>query len=293
MASVPKFGTRQLLEVVEALPVGIQIVDDSGVSIYANKAGVVHGGLSGKGRKSNASGLVIRYERVKIHLNDRPHEVCLSYNVTEQCQREDELYKHAYFDVLTGLPNRAFLEQTTIEMIQEPGVTFALAFIDLDGFKQVNDVYGHTVGDALLVHVAERLSAEVRKSDILARIGGDEFMLCLSPVASKENVSAIVDRCLRKIKQPFEIAGQKIFASASIGVSFYPGDGDTFAMLCAAADHAMYGVKADTKGRFQFYDCGDRHPGLRVSIADLRPDEFRRRAADLTSATKHLPAKTG
>lgn len=129
----------------------------------------------------------------------------------------------------------------------------AVMFIDLDGFKAVNDTYGHNVGDILLKHVAERLKSAVRKVDTVARLGGDEFAIILPDVKKRINTQHIAKRIINDISENYEIQKQDIHVSASLGISIYPDDTDNVINLINNADLAMYRAKQAGKNRFLFY----------------------------------------
>jgi c-di-GMP phosphodiesterase Gmr len=185
-----------------------------------------------------------------------------SIDVSEQKAIEDHLFR-AYYDDLTDLPSRRVIEHRANSLVQReaPG-RFALAFLDIDNFKHINDYYGHAVGDALLVEVAKRLGADLRESDMLARISGDEFMLLLNPIQSEHEVAGYVQSTLQRLRAPFFIDGSEIFASTSIGVSLYPEHGRSYDVLCQNADIAMYRVKNDGKGAAAFFDAGMEREAL-------------------------------
>ncbi len=160
-------------------------------------------------------------------------------------------------DPLTNLPNRIGFQHNldnAISRSQRSGKTIALAFIDLDHFKPINDNYGHQVGDVVLASSANRLNAAVRGCDSLARIGGDEFIAIIEGIKSNEDIFPIVERIVHSINQPFLIDNQKIEISCSVGVAIYPGDGDTDKLM-ACADAAMYKAKENGKNQFKFYDA--------------------------------------
>lgn len=260
-----------LLDVLDALPIGIAIMGSAGEAIYANKAGVAHA--------ADDTGQAIHIEKLTMAAGGGVCDVQLSYDVSEQRQLEDDLFRRAYFDDLTGLPNRALVERSTVALASTPDTTFALCFIDLDGFKNINDYYGHAAGDGLLVRIGERLSRMLRPTDMLARVGGDEFVLLLSPAESLLEMNDLLGGYLDRLKEPFFIEGHEIFASASIGVSVYPADGLSFETLCANADRAMYRSKGGAKGTIHFYDSsvGDAltervktEQRLRLAIRDQR-----------------------
>lgn len=162
---------------------------------------------------------------------------------------------NANYDYLTGLPNRVLLKDRmglAIAHAKREGGKFVVMFIDLDEFKLVNDIYGHSAGDILLQTVSARLQACLREADTLARIGGDEFMLLLPNINMEEEVGKIADKLLAEINRPFVISGRVLPISASIGIALYPDDGHTFDDLTKAADRAMYYIKHRTKNGYAF-----------------------------------------
>ena len=178
-------------------------------------------------------------------------------DVTEKKLYEEELKKHAFFDKLTGLRNRMSLYDSIDNMIvqsKRKNSLNALVFMDLDGFKTVNDTYGHEAGDYILVTVSERIQKLLRESDTIARLGGDEFVLLLTNLSSKSEVEPIVNKLIRIIEKPIFFKEIKLEISTSAGVSFYPddemADGDE---LMRRADKAMYKAKMKGKGRYEFY----------------------------------------
>ncbi len=167
-------------------------------------------------------------------------------------QRMETLAKH---DALTALPNRsAFYERIKDEMKRADarGLPFAMAFVDLDGFKVVNDNYGHDVGDAVIKSASTRISDSVRTDDFVARLGGDEFVVLLPcHNADKANVSKAVKKILVSLAVPFDAGSQTITLSASIGVAFYPRDGKDLESLLRCADKEMYNVKRAGKNGYR------------------------------------------
>ena len=131
---------------------------------------------------------------------------------------------------------------------------FALAFLDIDNFKHINDYYTHAIGDALLLKVAQRISAHIRPNDFAGRISGDEFLLVLHPLDSDEELESLIDNLLKELKEPFLIEGYEILTSASIGVSVHPDHGLNYETLRRAADTAMYRAKEVTKGAAALFD---------------------------------------
>lgn len=202
-------------------------------------------------------------------------------DITRQKATEDELFRRAYYDELTGLPTRRVIEKRATDLTAIAGAPhrFALAFLDIDNFKHINDYYGHAIGDALLVEFAKRLGLDLRSTDMLSRISGDEFLLLLNPIQSETEVVEYIDFLLQRLRAPFFIDGSEVFASASIGVSLYPEHGLSFDALCQNADIAMYRIKNETKGAAVFFDASmerealarmETEQALRLAILDKR-----------------------
>ena len=164
----------------------------------------------------------------------------------EQRQLLDQIEHQAYHDALTGLPNRLLFEdrlEQSIARAKRSGFPFALLFIDLDGFKHVNDTLGHQIGDELLKAVTKRLSGIMRESDTLARMGGDEFAFILNDLRNPPDAVRVAERYLSLFKDPFVIEGHELFITASIGVCLYPNDGEDAETLLRHSDSAMYRAK--------------------------------------------------
>jgi diguanylate cyclase (GGDEF)-like protein/PAS domain S-box-containing protein len=195
--------------------------------------------------------------RKPVHILDRKLLMSSSLDISDRKQVEDELARRAYFDDLTDLPNRTLIEQRVDEAISRDDAPrrFAIAFIDLDNFKHINDYYSHAVGDALLRSVTTRINRRLRETDMLARISGDEFLLLVDPVEDDEQVRVLVDHLLADLKQPFQIEAFEIFTSASLGISIYPDHGRRYEALRRNADNAMYRAKHATKGGAVFFDA--------------------------------------
>jgi len=163
----------------------------------------------------------------------------------------DEIHFQAFHDSLTKLPNRLKFESTLSEIVSSENPTqekFALLFLDLDGFKAVNDNQGHSVGDELLKQVSKRLAGCLQERDLLARMGGDEFAVLLRGVKSRENAQAIAQRLSEAVGQLFIIDKYNLKIGVSIGLSFFPDNGETVDDLLRNADFAMYEAKADGNG---------------------------------------------
>ena len=170
---------------------------------------------------------------------------------------EAELSQVANYDALTGIPNRRLLADRmgqAIARAQRSGKLLAVCYIDLDGFKLVNDRYGHAAGDMLLIEITRRLQQALRAGDTLARLGGDEFVVLFSDLADELECRQILDRILEIVALPVVIDNNEATVSASIGVTFYKSgnvDGDT---LLRRADQAMYVAKQAGKSRYHLYD---------------------------------------
>ncbi len=177
-------------------------------------------------------------------------------DITERRNYEEKIRHQATHDSLTGLPNRYLLEdrlQQSINYAERYHTKLAIAFIDLDQFKHINDSLGHDAGDQLLLTVAERLTALVRDSDTVVRLGGDEFVILLSSVHKTEDITHTLQRILASIAQPMTLNGLEFNISCSIGVSIYPEDGSQANVLLKNADSAMYKAKQSGRNNFQFF----------------------------------------
>jgi c-di-GMP phosphodiesterase Gmr len=191
-----------------------------------------------------------------VRILDRPLLLATSFDFTQRKQAEIELSQRAYFDGLTALPNGTLL-QTHVRQLLAGGEgrgRFALAFLDVDNFKHVNDYYTHAVGDALLLKVAQRIAARLRSSDTVGRISGDEFLLVINPLDGDESLENLINTLLKELKEPFLIDGYEILTSASIGLSIYPDHGVNYEGLRRAAETAMYRVKDGAKGAAALFD---------------------------------------
>ncbi len=171
--------------------------------------------------------------------------------------RKDEHIKHlAFHDALTDLPNRTLLmdrvNRIMINSDREP-CNLALLFLDLDGFKLINDQYGHNVGDDILKEVAKRLLGLVRQSDIVARLGGDEFIVVLNNPKGIEKITSIATSVVSSINEPMEIHGEVLHVGASVGIAMFPADAGTSADLIKNADTAMYVAKDSGRNKISFY----------------------------------------
>jgi diguanylate cyclase (GGDEF)-like protein/PAS domain S-box-containing protein len=177
-------------------------------------------------------------------------------DITERKEAEEVINFQAYHDLLTRLPNRALLKDRlalAIAQAERNKRKLAVMFLDLDRFKVVNDTLGHTMGDRLLKAVANRLQSCLRSGDTLSRFGGDEFMLLLPEVRTRDDVVVIAGKILERLSAPFSIDGHELFVGASIGIALYPEAGDSEEALIQNADIAMYHVKGNRRNGYQFF----------------------------------------
>ena len=176
-------------------------------------------------------------------------------DITENKKNEEQIQFLAYHDPLTGLANRLYFGEALEKAVTEGAILnelFAVIFIDLDHFKNVNDTLGHDIGDELLISVAERLQSCVGENDVVSRQGGDEFTLIIRGVSDLKAVEQLAERILHSLRQVHSISGNEIISLPSIGIAVYPLDATTSVDLMKKADTAMYQVKANGKGHFQF-----------------------------------------
>ena len=180
-------------------------------------------------------------------------------DVTEIALARERISSLAYSDGLTGLSNRTSLGPSLEQAVQRARrrkARIAAVFIDLDGFKQINDLYGHDAGDALLVEVAQRLRANLRASDLVARLGGDEFLVVLENVPEVAPVEIVAKKLLGELARPYRLAGREANVTASIGISMLPDDAADAPALVKHSDMAMYAAKQKGKNTYAFYSAG-------------------------------------
>lgn len=171
---------------------------------------------------------------------------------------EEHAMQLAYFDSLTGLPNRALLKDRLIHILQHAKrreILIAILFIDLDGFKAINDNYGHAAGDQVLKNVAERLNDSVRSGDTVSRLAGDEFIIVIEGVSRIDEMYKILERIHSALSDVHQLDDNEVIATPSIGVSVYPDDGERCDVLIRNADTAMYEAKSKGKNKIQFYNA--------------------------------------
>jgi diguanylate cyclase (GGDEF)-like protein len=177
-------------------------------------------------------------------------------DITDRMRAEEQVRTLAFQDSLTGLSNRARffdLLGTVRSRVDSGCAQMAILFLDLDGFKEINDRHGHDIGDQLLRMVAERLRTTVRATDHLCRFGGDEFLVLIDPFNEEMQLEQLARQILATIAEPFEIDGRRMSVGVSIGIATYPRDAPNALALIRAADTAMYQAKQRGKGRYEFH----------------------------------------
>lgn len=191
------------------------------------------------------------------------HHVSVLADITTEKRQKELLEKTAHYDALTGIPNRVLLTDRmhqALAQTKRSGALLAVCYLDLDGFKAVNDTYGHEAGDRLLIEVAKRLHSCLRGGDTVARLGGDEFVLLLLGFDTAEECEVALQRVLDALNMPLLVCDQNVFISASVGASLFPTDDADSDTLLRHADQAMYQAKQDGKGRYCIFDLSALRP---------------------------------
>ncbi len=217
----------------------------TGEFINKRKNGVVYFEEAHISPVYDTNGVINRYVAVKL-------------DITERKQYEARLQHLARYDTLTDLPNRTLfsdLLQQTLALAKREQYNVALMFVDLDHFKEVNDTFGHAVGDLLLKEAAQRMQAAVRNSDVVSRIGGDEFVIMLAKLEGKQDALLVAEKLRSALEQPFLLAGQTVAVSSSIGIALFPDHGITEQELSLHADQAMYLVKQSGRNAVRLFSA--------------------------------------
>jgi len=218
-------------------------------------------------RRMNERGEVMGYRKdgtffpleasiAKIRNNNEWMLVVTMRDITERKRAEEELVWRSTHDTLTGLPNRALIQERLANALQRSrrqGLSVVLLFVDLDGFKLINDTHGHEAGDALLKTIAARLLELVRPGDTVARLSGDEFIVLCEQLEQPTTISALAERINESLRQPVEFSGIPMFVTASIGVAVGHGSTHSADDLLRSADTAMYAVKEKGRDGWQFF----------------------------------------
>jgi len=185
------------------------------------------------------------------------HYVCVSRDITALKRSEEQLQRLAFYDGLTRLPNRALFNdrlRVALAGAERQRDLIAVMYLDLDGFKEVNDTLGHAAGDGVLIEIGERIGRCIRASDTLARTGGDEFTILLARAGSTSDVTLIAERIVEAVAMPIQAGGQTVKVGTSIGISFYPNDGVDAETLQMKADLAMYKAKKAGRGQYRVFE---------------------------------------
>jgi len=202
------------------------------------------------------------------------HWIAILRDVSDRKAHLDELKHQALHDALTGLPNRVLLHdriEQGIHNLRRSGIPFALLFLDLDGFKEINDTFGHYTGDILLANVGQRLRAQLRATDTIARLGGDEFGIVVAGHSEAPAAEAFAVQLLKALEPPFEIEEHKLSVGASIGIVHAPRHGSDPTTLMRRADVAMYAAKSARSGTMTYDSQQDAHSPARIKlITELR-----------------------
>lgn len=180
----------------------------------------------------------------------------LSYEILQRKNAESRLFHKAHHDELTQLANRAlFMDRLehALHHAKRNQTQLAVLFIDLDRFKEINDTFGHEMGDCILIAIAHRLQENVRQADTIARLGGDEFTIIIEDIETISHVSAVAEKLVNALQAPIITSAQEFFVTCSIGISLYPNDGEEIQSLLHRADCAMYQAKEE--GRNGYHYC--------------------------------------
>ncbi|MFT6343126.1 MAG: diguanylate cyclase (GGDEF)-like protein/PAS domain S-box-containing protein [Paraglaciecola sp.] len=225
---------------------------------YRRKSGDVYPAKTTITAMENANGVI-------------DHYVSLSTDISSMKALQGQLKRLIHFDALTNLPNRILLADRlsqSMEQCQPHNQSLAVAFMDLDGFKEVNDKHGHNVGDDLLISVSHRMKAALCEFDTLARIGGDEFIAIMVNLDNPEDSAPILERLLEATAEPFTLGGAVTEVTVSIGVTLYPQDGSGVDQLIRHADQAMHVAKQAGKNRYRLFDTAKNNE-IKIQLASI------------------------
>lgn len=248
------------------------------------KKTIEHGRWSGEVINFTEEGeklvLELRTTLIKNQQDEPMALVGVGSDITERKLAEEQIKFMAYYDVLTGLPNRELFSdrmKQAISMARRTNKKLAICYLDLDGFKPINDQFGHDIGDQLLIDLSNRLQNYIREEDTIARIGGDEFVILMNDLDNIIQCEDVLHRLLGVISNPFNIAQRRLHISASIGVTVYPNDSSSPDELLRHADQAMYLAKESGKNKYRLYD----------PVQDQKAQAFRKAILEFVVAIRH------
>lgn len=219
-----------------------------------------------EGRNYLVESIVDNSERQKIREQLIEADQKLKSEIVKHEEIKEQIEHLAYYDYLTGLPNKLLFSKQLdhiIHLADRTEKNIAIMFLDLDGFKMINDAMGHLVGDQLLIEVSSRLKQLIRKSDFIARFGGDEFVIIIENVEDTDSIDIISQKVLQCFGEPFELNNTEYFVTTSIGIAVYPIDGNDAETLIKNADAAMYNAKGRGKNQHSF-----SHPDLSLKLEE-------------------------
>ncbi len=258
LAATEMFGygdTEMQGQILDVLVPEVAAIDPTGILSVRGLATMPNDhAVEVTGKRKDSSTFPIELSVTESDLQDNHAFIATIRDVTTRKANEEMIRYQATHDALTDLPNRSVFDanlEDCLEMAARTGERLAVLFLDLDRFKMVNDTLGHSVGDALLVELGKRLRASLRESDIVARMGGDEFILVLRHLSCRNDATMKANRILDAIHPPFELEGHELHVTASIGISMFPDDGKTSEHLLKMSDLALYRAKDEGRNRAQ------------------------------------------
>ena len=264
-ATVKHYGGLVVQDIDSSLTLASRCLDENGASLPENRF-PIHQVIETNQPCTGTMVQIRGQQTIWLRINAYPifsasskltGVLSTSHDVTEMIVRGLQLEFDAHFDALTGLPNRLLLPDRVNQSIARScrtGQALAICMLDLDGFKPINDRYGHEAGDLLLQEIAQRLEATLRGEDTAVRLGGDEFVLLIEELKSVDECEQAIHRVLKAISQPFQIKESVVSVTASLGATLYPNDSVGVEQLLRHADQAMYKAKDSGKNTFQLFD---------------------------------------
>ncbi|WP_292955907.1 MULTISPECIES: EAL domain-containing protein [unclassified Neptuniibacter] len=206
--------------------------------------------------RKDGSDFTAEVKTASMKFDDGLYSILTIKDISHHKEQKEKILYQAQFDLLTNIPNRLLARdraEQAMKAADKHGTKLALLFVDLDGFKKVNDSLGHDVGDLLLQHASKRFISCVNDSDTVARHGGDEFIIILEDLNTPADAEIYIEKILEQFMKPFSIQNKELFVTTSIGVSIYPNDAQDYQSLLRAADIGMYKAKNDGKNTFHYY----------------------------------------